>query len=286
MVDIPRCIISNEQIPKDVGVFRQVLNEYVSERDALRRKWSLEGNDKIQGELGGLYASTIPLRLDWFATFNAMYWTLVPDAETLLHIIRNLMKFKAMGQNATPLQVIKQDSYSYIFVPLTLEGMNIYRREAPSYELVPYEDPYNNFPKFSLPLHPYPAILHAHKAFERFGALRLSDAHLQMYNNIERIWALWGELEAYTPVPSASTASASSSVIRNEPESSVSRATSHENRKASRQARHSAPYSRPSGPDSFSVDDFVKELFGTANPRRPTTIDKSQGGQPLLPHPN
>lgn len=38
--------------------------------------------------------------------FDAMMWTLVPDADTVLQIIRTLMKFKLAGQNATPHQVI------------------------------------------------------------------------------------------------------------------------------------------------------------------------------------
>lgn len=130
-------------------------------------------------------------------------------------------------------------------MPLKLEGMPIQRKTALSREQVLHHDPYNNFPILNLPLHPYAAIVHARKALEKFGPLELSNEHLQVYNNIARIWSLWEELEPYDVLPSASsTSSTLPSVIHVSLASSFGN-NSEEARKASRHIRRSVnPYDR------------------------------------------
>ena len=78
-----------------------------------------------------------------------------------------------------------------------------------------YKHPYDGFPLLNLPLHPYAAIAHAHQAFIGISVDDLNDEHLQSYNNVERIWSLWGELESYnrkacpSPAPLVRTVTAS-----------------------------------------------------------------------------
>ena len=77
-----------------------------------------------------------------------------------------------------------------------------------------YKHPYDGFPLLNLPLHPYAAIAHAHQAFIGVSVDDLNDELLQTYNNIERIWSLWGELESYNhkaspgPAPPVQTVTA------------------------------------------------------------------------------
>ncbi|KAK7689814.1 hypothetical protein QCA50_006453 [Cerrena zonata] len=262
--NLPRCIISNEAIPDTVTInaYRRVLGEPILQKEALQRKWNMQ-QANFQDVLGGLNAIAIPLRVDWFATFDAMYWTLVPDADTLLHIIRELMTLKATGRNATPQGIIKQDSYPYIFVPLKMEGMPIPRRTTHSRELVVHEEPYSSFPELNLPLHPYAAIYHAYRSFEKFGPLNLSNTQLQIYNNIQRIWTLWGEMEVYTSNPPnpVNIRFHTPKTLKESTSNAASRA--QESRAAARRVRFSDPYPRPYAScdhDDDSDDVLVPEL--------------------------
>ena len=46
------------------------------------------------------------VRIDWCSMYEHLYWTLVPDRDTLLQISRNIMRLKSEAKSATPLQVL------------------------------------------------------------------------------------------------------------------------------------------------------------------------------------
>ena len=86
-------------------------------KHSLEHKWTSDRN--LQEAFGKLASSTIS-RIStlcyflarskcmyWILVWVRMDWTLVPDADTLLHITRNLMQLKEKGTNTLPSQVFR-----------------------------------------------------------------------------------------------------------------------------------------------------------------------------------
>ena len=48
----------------------------------------------------------LAVRIDWCSMYEHLYWTLVPDRDTLLQISRSIMRLKSEAKSATPLQVL------------------------------------------------------------------------------------------------------------------------------------------------------------------------------------
>ncbi|KAI0078246.1 hypothetical protein K474DRAFT_1771179 [Panus rudis PR-1116 ss-1] len=191
-----RCLITNTSVPAASMVTQPVVSNdklgLADQFDTIRRQWCLPLGPPQEciDRLGG---NQLCLRGDWAAMLSNHGWTLIPQTHVLLDITRKLICLKTRKKNAHPRDIIQHNYYTYTFVALQLEGIQI-TRETASGDAV-FSPPYADFPTLLLPLHPYLAIHHALVAFDKHEPV--TDEHILIHNNLLRIRKLWEELEWY-----------------------------------------------------------------------------------------
>ncbi|KAK7689808.1 hypothetical protein QCA50_006447 [Cerrena zonata] len=196
-MDRLHCVISNDSIPADASMsYHEILGINKKELPAILRKWGINEKDFAEGENYGL-----PLRIDWYSMFKSSCWTLVPDTDLLFGTIRGLSRGKADKFKVDITQELEYTVYPYRFVAIHLEELTIRRKEAESDEETVYQAPYTGFPVLYLPLHPYIALHHAYKAFEKEGIYRLNDDELQICTGVTQAWSLLESLATYSTRP-------------------------------------------------------------------------------------
>ncbi|KZV66208.1 hypothetical protein PENSPDRAFT_689161 [Peniophora sp. CONT] len=140
------------------------------------------------------------VRADWKCSLENELWTIIPTAVVLSTLLQRLLVLRSRGLNSTWEAVFpKNESYTYDFVPLALEGTVITRQpftsgpNRPSTAPNVYLSPYSNFPELTCGAHPYIVILAALQHMRRHEQT-LSSEQLQAYSTMEHIRSLWVQL--------------------------------------------------------------------------------------------